>query len=78
MLCCGQRRGQIVRKTDSPGSRVGIADQGTAFQYTENSALTAIGPISRRQYRFGRPGTIVSVDSRDAASLAMVPNLRLI
>jgi hypothetical protein len=30
------------------------------------------------EYRFSHPGAIVEVDPRDRASLAMVPNLRLI
>jgi len=47
-----------------------------AFQYTGPSALTAIGPLSGRQYRFPHPGAVLQVDPRDRASLAAVPHLR--
>jgi hypothetical protein len=87
MACCGQKRQQISRanpiqpanspapKISTPGQQQ-FQPQGIAFQYTGKSALTAIGPVSGRQYRFGHPGAIVSVDSRDALSLGTVPNLR--
>jgi hypothetical protein len=87
MACCGQRRQQIrrappVQPANSSASNVGISGHMpteipvAAFQYTGRSALTAIGPISGRQYRLGYPAAVVSVDSRDAASLGTVPNLR--
>jgi hypothetical protein len=70
-----------VRQATSPPrpsgfSHPAIRDQLTAFEYVGKTALTAIGPISGRHYRFSYPGAIVEVDSRDGPSLATVPNLR--
>jgi hypothetical protein len=89
MACCGQRRQQMrseaiaVRLENNPAKPAGFAQlpaqqQGTFFQYIGKTAVTAVGPMSRRQYRFGYPGAIVQVDPRDRASLAAVPNLRQI
>ena len=89
MACCGQRRQQMrsqtisVRQPNNPAksasfARSPIQQQGTTFQYVGKTAITAVGPMSGRQYRFGYPGAIVQVDPRDRASLAAVPNLRQI
>jgi hypothetical protein len=72
-----------IRQANNPVKPGGFAQspvqqQGTTFQYVGKTAITAVGPISRRQYRFGYPGAIVQVDPRDRASLAAVPNLRQI
>ena len=86
MACCGQRRQQISRampvqraNNPAPGSnvnRVPAVPRTTTFQYVGKTALTAVGPISGRYYRFNHPGAILEVDPRDRASLASVPNLR--
>ena len=52
------------------------AHPAVVFEYIGKTALTAIGPVSGRHYRFGRPGAILEVDPLDSASLAAVPNLR--
>jgi len=89
MACCGQRRQQMrsltipvhqARNPAKPESYLpsSVQQQGAAFQYIGKTAMTAAGPLSGRQYRFGYPGAIVVVDSRDRASLAAVPNLRQI
>jgi hypothetical protein len=57
-------------------SRSPVAHQVAAFEYVGKTALTAIGPVSGRHYRFSHPGAIVEVDLRDSASLGAVPNLR--
>jgi hypothetical protein len=86
MTCCGRRRRQISRATpiqrsDAPALRSNLnlpaaQPRTTAFQYVGKTALTAVGPVSGRHYRFNHPGAIVAVDFRDRASLAIVPNLR--
>jgi hypothetical protein len=48
------------------------------FEYFGKTALTAIGPISGKRYRFDRPGAVVPVDPRDRPGLARVPGLRLV
>ncbi len=89
MACCGQRRQQMrspaipVRQTNNPAKPAGfvrssVQKQGSTFQYVGKKAITAVSPMSGRQYRFGYPGAIVQVDPRDRASLAAIPNLRQI
>jgi hypothetical protein len=46
------------------------------FEYTGRTGLTVIGPVTGRQYRFGRPGARLEVDLKDRRSLVAVPNLR--
>ncbi len=48
------------------------------FQYVGETGMTVIGPVTFRQYRFGKPGAIVGVDPNDARSLESVPHLRRI
>jgi hypothetical protein len=86
MACCGQKRQQIsranpVQRGSNPAlpsnlSRPAAQARTTAFQYLGKTALTAVGPVSGRHYRFNYPGAIVEVDPRDQGSLATVPNLR--
>jgi hypothetical protein len=45
------------------------------FEYVGATALTVFGPLTGVRYRFGHPGARLTVDSRDAAALAAVPNL---
>jgi hypothetical protein len=85
MACCGQRRQQISRTTPvqrpnnpAPPANVNRAAGSSLtirFQYLGKTALTAVGLISGRYYRFSHPGAILEVDPRDRASLATVPNL---
>ena len=69
MACCGQRRQQTSRvmptqRANNPAfstnlNRLGAQPRTAYFQYVGKTALTAIGPISGRHYRFNRPGAIV-------------------
>ncbi len=86
MSCCGKKREQMRLAIQRvPGSlsisqgavsRPPVGRQIAAFEYVGKTALTAIGPVSGRHYRFSHSGAIVEVDLRDSASLATVPNLR--
>jgi hypothetical protein len=72
-----------VRQVNNPARPAGFGQSsvqkpGAAFQYVGKKAITAVSPISGRQYRFGYPGAIVQVDPRDRASLAAIPNLRVV
>jgi hypothetical protein len=88
MSCCGRKRdlirqrsvvarsGEKVRPNSAGPAPV---QRGTvAFQYVGKTALTAIGRVSGRHYRFNYAGAIVETDARDKESLASVPNLRQI
>ena len=89
MACCGQKRIQIALRNIPVRQEISRAAPAyfersqpqaqapiVAFQYTGRSALTAIGLISGRQYRFAHPGAVLQVDPRDRASLGTVPHLR--
>ena len=46
------------------------------FEYFGQTALTAIGRATGKQYRFDRPGARAAVEPADEPSLRGVPNLR--
>lgn len=85
MGCCGQRRRQHHNAASAGPRRARAAvtrppraakrSSYTYFQYIGKTALTAVGPVSGRTYRFDRPGAVVAVDPRDRRSLAAVPSL---
>jgi hypothetical protein len=86
MGCCGEKRQEFYNgRPGAPGGVSWPSPQATPrggsrysarFKYVGKSGLTVRGPVSRRIYRFDRPGAVVTVDARDGASLARVPNLR--
>jgi hypothetical protein len=84
MSCCGQKRVQqrstgsaFVHASKAPRASAGRLPMGAAyFEYTGATAITVVGSITRRQYRFATPGVPVEVDARDRPSLARVPLLR--
>ena len=76
---CGSSRTSSSVADSAPVRQPSVAPrrpEPAYFQYQGVTALTAIGPVSRRRYRFLSPGAIVAVDGRDAPSLAGVPHLR--
>jgi hypothetical protein len=46
------------------------------LEYVGRTAMTVIGPMTGRRYRFDRPGARLAVDARDHASLTRIANLR--
>jgi hypothetical protein len=79
MSCCGKSRGLMMQ----PGPAIQSAPHSVAgqprtleVQYTGKTAITAVGRVTGRQYRFGAPGARVAIDPRDRASIRAVPNLR--
>ena len=47
------------------------------FEYVGATALTVIGPVSGRRYRFERTGARLTADPRDGNALQTVPFLRM-
>jgi hypothetical protein len=45
------------------------------FEYVGASTLRVVGPVTRREYWFSRPGARAAVDARDAAAVTAVPRL---
>jgi hypothetical protein len=84
MPCCGQRRAQqrnmssaFVHELVAPRASASSFPMGRAyFEYVGQTAITAVGSVTGRQYRFATPGVPVVVDARDRWSLARVPLLR--
>jgi hypothetical protein len=83
MSCCGQRREQhritanaFVHERAAPRPSAGRLPMGAAyFEYIGATAITVVGSVTGRQYRFATPGVRVVVDARDRWSLARVPLL---
>jgi hypothetical protein len=46
------------------------------FEYTGQTSLTVVGPVSGWQYRFAYPGAQLAIDPRDRPGLSHVPQLR--
>jgi hypothetical protein len=51
-------------------------DSFAYFEYTGKTALTVVGPVTGKRYRFGAPGAVAVVDQMDRIALSAVPNLR--
>jgi hypothetical protein len=83
MYCCGERRAQqrrtpngFVHELAAPRASAGRLPMGAAyFEYLGATAITVVGSVTGRQYRFATPGVPVVVDARDRWSLARVPLL---
>jgi hypothetical protein len=65
--------GSSIRPAPPPAAGL---PRSLEMQYTGRTALTAVGRVTGRQYRFGAPGARVAIDPRDRASIRAVPNLR--
>ena len=73
-MCCGyQRRQAFLPQTRQiqPGAPLAVR-----FEYVGTTGLTVVGPLTGRRYRFDHHGSRVSIDPRDAPSMAAVPHLR--
>ena len=83
MSCCGQRRAQqrrtssaFVHELAAPRPSADRLPMGAAyFEYIGATAITVVGNVTGRQYRFATPGVRVMVDARDRWSLASIPLL---
>lgn len=87
MGCCGgsRRTGESSggrRRTSVAQGRAARTDaqmrrhEHAYFQYVGDTAVTVLGPVTGRRYRFSVPGAVVAVDPRDRRSVAAVPTLR--
>lgn len=89
MSCCGgKRRSYIHRSSSQSHASAGAspavihplayrpAPAAVSFEYLGEKALTVIGSVSGRRYRFASQGAVVAVDGRDSPAIAAVPGLR--
>ena len=49
-----------------------------AYEYVGTTAMTVVGPITHRRYRFERSGAVLEIDRRDAPLISTVPNMRAV
>jgi hypothetical protein len=54
------------------------ADQTILFQYVGSTALSIIGRITRKSYRFNFPGDIKPIAVTDAPDMEAVPVLKVV
>ena len=59
----------------APAVRGAVAVSTAVFEYTGATALTVVSPLTRKTYRFDKPGARVEVDLRDRSWIAFVPSL---
>jgi hypothetical protein len=75
-MCCGSPRPRAVpRAPRPPGQAQSSAPAKALFEYVGATALTVVSPVTRKVYRFERPGARLEVDARDRSWVAFVPNL---
>ena len=83
-MCCGKNRTAVSQTRVSSTGRTVLTSPAFAtkqrsssayFEYIGKTAMTVIGPVSGTTYRFAATGGRVTVDLRDCAHLAAVPNL---
>lgn len=83
MACCGQKRNAFsnhsshqmlsnIMFNDAPSNNTRDAQ----FEYTGSTALTAIGSITGKRYRFSHPGDIQIVDYRDVPLMMGIGSLK--
>jgi hypothetical protein len=82
-MCCGRNRDQALSNANVQTAVArpqtfasGMA--GIPAQYLGTTAMTVLGPVSGKVYRFDRPGAQVDLDRRDLSALAAVPKLKFI
>ena len=74
MSCCGQARSQAGIRVSS--ATASVPPGVVVFEYIGRTALSAEGRVTGIRYRFESPGSRVTVDPRDRASLDLLPMLK--
>ena len=90
-MCCGRPGVSTMNNSQHVKASVGVALSQThttaaparsplalptpVFEYRGETALTIVSPVTRKTYRFDKPGARVPVDVRDRSWVAFVPNL---
>jgi len=82
MCNCGNKRSQYNQENNVSSGQTKTSTitskqyTNSIFEYVGKTALTVVGNITGRRYRFNRPGDLQSIDSSDAAGMLAVPVLR--
>lgn len=86
-MCCGNNRpkmqsgAKLLAPPSAPPPRGDYPPAASApgkpvFEYSGETALTVVSPMTRRTYRFDRPGARLEVEIADRAWIAFIPNLQ--
>ena len=84
MCNCGNKRSSLPqqRKVEAPKAQTPKPIISTTpdanFEYTGKTALTVVGNVTGKNYRFSRTGAVQIVDHRDAPGMKMIPVLKRI
>jgi hypothetical protein len=68
------QQGVVVRSETA----LTTANQTILFQYIGNTALSIIGRVTRKSYRFSFPGDVKPVSVVDAPDMKAVPVLKMV
>jgi hypothetical protein len=90
MCNCGKKRDQLTQQTNT-SRQVNVVHQSqpqqqtfvqtkapVLFEYTGKTALSIIGSVTRKSYRFHFPGDKQYIDPNDAALMMAIPMLKRI
>jgi hypothetical protein len=84
-MCCGSSRAKIptgahrltraLAPPPQPRGPTASPPAKPVFEYAGATALTIVSPVTRKTYRFDKPGARLEVDPRDRSWVAFVPNV---
>jgi len=79
-MCCGRTKdpAPTPRERQTIATHSASTLTGIPSQYIGSTAMTVIGPVSGRVYRFDGPGSRLELDRRDVPHLTAVPKLKFI
>jgi hypothetical protein len=87
MCNCGKKRSQLTQQSNTNNRLVNALQhqqinpqkkEPVLFQYTGSTALSVIGNITRRNYRFNFSGDKQYIEPGDAAAMMAIPVLKRI
>jgi len=78
MSCCGKARAAAggTPNVSRPAIPTGSGNRHVQFEYTGETSMTVIGPVTGLRYHFTGRGAQTRVDSRDRSHLLGIPKLR--
>jgi hypothetical protein len=84
MCNCGKKRSQLTQQSNANNRPVNTFHQQQTiiqkapvlFEYTGSTALSVIGNITRRNYRFNFTGDKQYIEPVDAVAMMSIPMLR--
>lgn len=82
MCNCGNKRMEFSQHAPADNQPPRMRTQQTiafaSYEYTGKTALTVVGNVTGKQYRFSYPGNRQNIDYRDIPGLTGIPVLKKI